>query len=204
VNTDSPNIYEEVDLLLEHLANGNQTAFEYIFNTYYPRICLYAAPFATEDKQAEDIAKEAFIRIWNSDKRFKSIEHLKNTLYLSTKQIGINHQVAHQRTLQREEKYYSIQQPYEGHHLQHMIQSEVMGELYEAVNKLPEQAKAVIVSTYLEGKSNQEVAEEMNISLQTVKNYKMRALKQLRQHLAPDTFQLLLSAYFIFEKITSD
>jgi RNA polymerase sigma-70 factor (family 1) len=204
VSAGSPNIYGEVDLLLEHLANGDQAAFEYIFNTYYPRICLFAAPFATQDKQAEDIAKEAFIRIWKSEKNFKSIEHLKNTLYLSTKQIGINHQVSHQRTLQREEKYYSIQQPYEDHHLQHMIYSEVMGELYEAISKLPEQAKAVIVSTYLEGKSNQEVADEMNISLQTVKNYKMRALKQLRQHLAPDTFQLLLSAYFIFEKITSD
>jgi RNA polymerase sigma factor (sigma-70 family) len=204
VNSGSSNIFNDVDYLLKHLADGNQLAFEFVFNRYFPRICLYAAPFATEDKQAEDIAKEAFIRVWNSAKDFKSLDHLKNTLYLSAKQIGINHQVAHQRTLAREEKYFNTQQPYEEHHLQHMIHAEVMGELYQAINKLPEQAKAVIVSTYLEGKSNQEVADEMNISLQTVKNYKLRGLKQLRQHLAPDTFQLLVSAYFIFEKITLD
>ena len=47
-----------------------------------------------------------------------------------------------------------------------------MGELYDAINKLPDQAKKVIILSYLEGKSNQEIADALQINLQTVKNYK--------------------------------
>ena len=72
-----------------------------------------------------------------------------------------------------------VQEP----HLDEIVRAEVMGELHHAVDKLPERARQIITETYLNGKTNQEVADEMGLSLQTVKNQKLRALSLLRKDL---------------------
>ena len=188
--------YENDNYLLEQLAMSNQNAFEFIFKTYYYKIYLYALNFNLNNIEAEDVAKESFIKIWNSSRKYDSIGHLKNTLYQIAKQICINQQIAKQRLLKREEVYQSHLQQFEDSHISKIIYSEVMAELYQAIEKLPEQARNVIIATYLEGKSNLEVAQEMNLSLQTVKNYKNRAIALLRQYVSPKTILFLISLQF--------
>lgn len=95
---------------------------------------------------------------------------MKNSLYQSTRQVALSQLTSLERSTKREEQYYTNQQQFEDSPLHHIIHAELMGELYEALQQLPEQAKKVIILTYLEGKSNQEAADEMQISLQTVKN----------------------------------
>ncbi|MCA5006320.1 RNA polymerase sigma factor [Sphingobacterium bovistauri] len=197
---DISKVFDNENYLIAKLVQSDHHAFEYIFNMYYPRICIYALQFTTENAQAEDIAKEAFIRIWKAKTVFKSIEHLKNTLYQSARQIATNYQVANQRSINRELIYQMNQEQHEEHAMHNIIYTEVMSELYNAIQKLPEQAKNVIISTYLEGKSNQEVAQEMSLSLQTVKNYKLRGIKQLRQLLSSEIYILLIATNFFLEK----
>ncbi len=202
MNSSNSKLFNEENYLLERLAQSDEDAFEYVFEKYYPRLCLYASSFGTDQTLAEDIAKEAFIKIWKSDKNYKSLEHLKNSLYQSTKQVALNKQLALKRSIQREEYFFDNQEQYEDSPLHQIIHAEVMGELYAAIQKLPEQAKMVVILSYLEGKTNQEIADEMQISLQTVKNYKLRAIKQLRSILTPETYLIFLSVYKIFEKFS--
>ncbi len=64
--------------------------------------------------------------------------------------------------------------------MERMIEAEVLGEVYKALQKLPEGCRKVINLSYFEGLSNQEVADRLNVSINTVKTQKLRALKMLR------------------------
>lgn len=196
----SNKVFANETYLLERFALSDEMAFEYIFHKYYARLCLYASNICNSKILAEDIAKEAFMKIWKGEKIFKSLDHLKNSLYQSTRQLALNKLLSLKRSLKREEDYYSDLPQHEESPLHRIIHAEVMGELYDAINKLPDKAKKVIILSYLEGKSNQEIADELQINLQTVKNYKLRAIKHLRSSLKPESFIIFISALYLIEK----
>ena len=186
--------------LLENFLKGEEQACTYIYNRYFSRICLYASSFVDETKEAEDIAEEGFIRLWQGKRNFESLAHLKAALYQTTRRVGLNHQTARQRRLNRVDIYATQQEQDQSSHLQEIIYAETMAELYEAIQKLPPKAREIIQLAYLQGNSNQEVADLLHISIQTVKNQKMRALSLLRQHLNRDSFNYLLSLLVLFGK----
>lgn len=186
--------------LLENFLKGEEQACTYVYNRYFSRICLYASSFVDETKEAEDIAEEGFIRLWQGKRNFESLAHLKAALYQTTRRVGLNHQTARQRRLNRVDMYAAQQDQDQNSHLQEIIYAEAMAELYEAIQKLPPKAREIIQLTYLQGNSNQEVADLLHISIQTVKNQKMRALSLLRQHLNRDSFNYLLSLLVLFGK----
>lgn len=186
--------------LLEDFLKGEEQACAQVYNRYFGRICLYASSFVDETKEAEDIAEEGFIRLWQGKRKFESLAHLKAALYQTTRRVGLNHQIARQRRLTRVDTYATQQSQNQSSHLQEIVYAEAMAELYDAVQKLPPKAREIIQLTYLEGNSNQEVADILNINIQTVKNQKMRALGLLRQYLTRDSFNYFLSLIILFGK----
>jgi len=64
--------------------------------------------------------------------------------------------------------------------LNEMIRAEVLKEIMEEINNLPEQCRKVLKLGYLEGMKNQEIADLLNISIHTVKNQKARAIQLLK------------------------
>jgi RNA polymerase sigma factor, sigma-70 family len=192
--------YTSEKQLLEEFLKGEERACAQVYNRYFSRICLYASSFVDESKEAEDIAEEGFIRLWQGKRNFESLAHLKAALYQTTRRIGLNYQTARQRRLNRIDVYTAQQDQNQNSYLQDIVYAEAMAELYEAIQKLPPKAREIIQLTYLEGNSNQEVADLLHISIQTVKNQKMRALSLLRQHLNRESFSYLLSLAVFFGK----
>ncbi|WP_433900238.1 RNA polymerase sigma factor [Sphingobacterium puteale] len=187
--------------LLDDFLNGEERACAHVYNRYFSRICLYASNFVDESKEAEDIAEEGFIRLWQSRRRFESLSHLKAALYQATRHVGINHQTARKRRLNRVDSYVALQEPDQKSHLHELVYAETMAELYDAIQKLPPKAREIIQLSYLAGNSNQEIADLLQLNIQTVKNQKLRALGLLRQHLTRDSFNYLLSLIVLFGKI---
>lgn len=188
---------KEEDRLLQLLQQGDQKAFASIFHRYYHRICLYANHYADGSKEAEDLAEESFLRIWQGNRTFQSMDHLKASLYQAVRHIGLNHQTSIRRSEAREAIFMEDKQFVEETRLDQIVHAEVMSELYEAVNKLPDKARQIIIKTYLEGSSNQEAADYFGLSIQTIKNQKLRALSLLRKNLSRRSLQILLSSHLL-------
>ncbi|MNR35643.1 RNA polymerase sigma factor [compost metagenome] len=72
-----------------------------------------------------------------------------------------------------------------------MIRTEVWAEIYREINKLPVQCSKVISLSFVEGLKNDEIAQELDISIQTVKNQKSMGVKLLKQKLSKSGFLLL-------------
>ena len=72
---------------------------------------------------------------------------------------------------------------------------ELMFQLRESIELLPEQVKAVFKMCFLDGKKYREVADELGISINTVKAHVKKALRLLREKFSGE--QLLLYVAFV-------
>lgn len=170
---------------------GNEQVFDLVFRTYHHALCLYAERFVP-DYDAGDLVENLFVALWKKNQQMLSEAHLKNYLYLSMRNRCLTYQTKRKNEASRYEKVMADTDLTEQSHQEQIITAEVWAELYRAIHHLPTQCGTVIRLAYIDGKSNGEIAGEMGLSEQTVKNHKLRGIKILRQYLSDETLALLL------------
>ena len=160
---------------------GREVAYKKLFDQFNKRLLYVAEGIVHNRGLAEDIVQEAFWKLWNRRSAFNDLSAIKAFLYLSVKNACRNH-YKHEKVV---EKYLSRQGEAieEGAVLAKIIEAEVMESLHHAIEKLPLGCREVVYLRYFEGMSIREVAEQLNISVNTVKTQKMRALQSLRLQL---------------------
>lgn len=171
---------------------GDRDIFNSIFHQYYKTLCYFAERITESHSDAEDIVEELFVKLWNKQQPFESEQHLKAFLYRSTKNACLDFLKLTERANNRHTLFFMDNDQWEESYLNEIIRAEVLREVYNAIEHLPPQCSKIITMSYIDGKSNQEIAEELGLSLQTVKNQKGRGLSILKGKLPYDKYQLLL------------
>lgn len=182
-----------VQITYEAIKNGDIKAFEALFRELYPSMCLVATKFITDQSAAEDIAQEAFIKLWEKRNAYQDIPCLKTFLYVSVKNLCFNYIRNKKETIDYSSPEVESQEVF---FKDALIEEEVYRIVENAVNALPPQS-ARIVKMYLDGKQNKEIAETLDISVNSVKTLKYNALSSLRTLLKDHYYIILL---FLIEK----
>lgn len=133
---------------------------------------------------AEDVVQHVYTRLWEFRSELRVGISLKNYLFTMTKNHVLN--------LIRNEnsaitKNYEIAQSapvYEDNLIENLEKKELMTSFYKAVNLLPAQKRDICLMKVQEELTNQEIAERMNLSVNTIKTHYSEALKLLRVHLS--------------------
>ena len=152
----------------------NSEQFKEIFEEYYPSLYHYALRLITDEEAADDIVQDAFLHLWKVRNK-SNLHFIKGYLYTSVRNNCMNY-LRHEKV----KAYYAgnLQQEQFIHTLS-FLEEEVGRELMKSVNKLPEQRKTVLL-LHIEGYSQEEIAQKLGISVNTVKTHKLRARKFLR------------------------
>ena len=155
--------------------------FEVFFRENFPSVYAFMKRYTGDDELAADLAQETFIRVYERRDEIVSVDYGKAFLYTVARHLYWNH-CKHQRA---KENYFaqldeSNVDDYD--FLQEVTRQETMRMLYVAIDQLPPQTRNVILLN-LEGKTNPEVAEELGISVNTVKTQKRKAYAFLREEL---------------------
>jgi RNA polymerase sigma-70 factor (family 1) len=164
--------------------------FDVTYQSYYHSLCFYASKFVGDE--AEDVIENLFIKLWYKKQVFNDPGHLRAFLYQATRNACLDFI----KTNRKHEKAGSeisenLAIP-EDDHLHYLIKAETRAEIYRAVNELPSQCRKVIKLSFLEGLSNSEIATELGISEQTVKNNKVRGLSILKGKLSDNALIVLI------------
>jgi RNA polymerase sigma-70 factor (ECF subfamily) len=167
---------------------GDKKSYKILFNMLYPAMCLFAKKFINDYDNAEDIAQDVFIELWNQRAKFESIDQIKAFLYLSVKNKCLNFK---KHLVVREKYANSALEDYESIFEEYVLETEVVQNINTAINNLPEQRKQIIILS-VQGLKNNEIAEDMQISINTVKLQKKIAYQQLREKLGNSLFSFLL------------
>ncbi len=170
------------DLFFEQLNQRKLSAYKTLYEEYYRVLVMYAINFVGRQQVAEDIVQELFVTIWKKQITFLSFTSLRVYLYNAVRNASFDY-LKHQNV----EKSYivSLQESYhEVNESQDLQEEEIRRLLYWEIDNLPPKMREIFL-LYMEGKKNEEIAKLLNVSLETVKTQKKRAVKQIKSKLGP-------------------
>jgi RNA polymerase sigma-70 factor (ECF subfamily) len=167
--------------LIFQFNHGDTGAFTAIYNSYYLTLYNFVRKFVPEKEDAEDITADIFVKLWRLHTRFDSINNIKAFLYITARNACLDFLRHLQRQSEREKEMLHVlmQQPAEGL-LQEDLKAEVVKSIHIEIEKLPRSCRNVFKMSYLEGLSNSQIADTLQINNQSVRNHKQRAIKLLR------------------------
>lgn len=167
-----------------------------LFKEYYDRLVYFSRQIVKDDFKAQDIAQDAFIKYWQQ-KESISGERLaiKNFLYSTVKNASLN-VIRHDKVVERYSAANEMSEIDESTIMEAMINTEVIAEIHSALHALPENYRIISMMGYFDGKKNHEIANELEMSVNTVKKQKQKAIQLLRLKLSADLF-LFFNALFI-------
>lgn len=189
------------DLFADRLRAGDEAAFRYIVDRYFPIITHFALRIVTDRPSAEDIAEETFIKLWHNHSRVGDFQSVKAFLYITAKNACLNERRSAQNMVRRH-KGFSAGQPEHSEWIdQEIVRAEVQAEILRAVDELPEKMRRIFKLGFLEGMPNREIAKTLSISVNTVKTQKARALELLKEKLrGKDVLPLVLALLHVWQK----
>ena len=136
--------------------------------------------YVENDALAADIVQECFVKLWQLRDDFMYVHQIKSFLYTSVRNKSLN-ELEHTKVMN--EYAQKVQEMSKDSFFQDkVIAEESYRILVDAIVKLPPQMKS-IMQLALEGKSNPEIAETLNISGETVHSQKKIAYRKLRVYL---------------------
>lgn len=148
---------------------------EQLFKKLYPRLCDFANYILKDKELAEDMAQDAFmVYLEQQEKISSNFNAVKSFLYTAVKNACLN-KIRHNNVVDIYNKKNPLDIYTDTKILEGIIHAEVIAEIHEKINALPQGCAMVIRYGYLDGLSNGEIAELMNISINTVKSQKKKS-----------------------------
>lgn len=130
------------------------------------------------------------MKLYESREEFETVDNAKAFLYTIARRLYFNH-YKHLRVVENLYPELSGEEANDENYLQEVTLRETIRILYAAIDRLPPQSKKIILLN-LQGKNNNEVAEELNISVNTVKSLKKSAYMTLRKYVGKEYLWLLI------------
>lgn len=173
---------------IHSLHNGEHKAFEKIFNRYYKALCSYVYGFIKEASATDDIVQELFVTLWNKRRDFENLEKIVSFLFVSARNAAINF-LRHEQIKQEKLKNYAAERE-DWESEDYWLMEEFDRKLERWLQNLPPECRKIIELS-IDGKKNAEIAALLQLSINTVKNQKVKGYKILRD-LYRDEYLLIL------------
>ena len=171
---------------------SSEVEFNQIYEEFKPRILNYLSRLAGQ-QEAEDILQEVFEKASRGLKNFKSESKLSTWLYRIATNTAIDRmrspsfRRSSDRTSLDTDTETEDKNVWSGHTKAHIDQTVIRKEMSECVRefieRLPSEYRTVILLKELEGFKNKEIADILQVSLDTVKIRLHRARAMLKKEL---------------------
>lgn len=168
--------------LIKHLKKGNTSAYTYLTDVYYKKLCNYATNLARDSFKSEDIVQNVMIKMWRQREKLNKDISIKNYLYKSVYNEFIDQYRKDLAVSSLEKKYiegldtfYEFKQE-EGDEVKRLIKL-----VYTAINQLPPKCKETFLLSKQEGLTYIEISEFQNVSINTVEKQMVKAFSILRR-----------------------
>jgi RNA polymerase sigma-70 factor (family 1) len=175
--------------LLSGIAKADQRAFRIVYDRFYVRIYSYALHLLKSDLLAEENVQETFLVLWNRGDKLTEIKNIESFLITISKNRSLN--VLKRSKLEVRAGRESVEDLSInlGHNEteERILLNETQKIIDEAIAALPPQQKLVYQLCHQEGMKYEEAAEQLNLSINTVKLYMKLALSSLRSYVSKHT-----------------
>lgn len=168
----------EINILA--LSKGSIKDFDTLFITYYPKVKLFLVSMLANEEEAEDLAQDTFMRLWQRKELLMNVSNLNAYIYQTVKHIlysslerkkGIlNTDIESAAELQSTEEVEDI-----------VYKHELEDIISKAIENMPPQRRQVFCMSRRQGLSTEEISQRLGISKRTVETHISMALATLRK-----------------------
>ena len=176
--------YTDKDLFLL-IAEGDEYAFEILFKRYLPLIQPVILQVIKSELLAKDLVQDVFLRLWLSREKLSEIQEPKSYIF----RIAYNQACTYlKRQLIKEKVTACVLADQEDAQTATSLEkvldmAEVRRMVDDAIQELPEQARRIYQLSRIYGIKPQEIADQLGISVQSVRNSLTRQGKLIREYL---------------------
>lgn len=172
------------------LQNGDPAVYEKLFREYYTGLLFFVEKQVGDRSTAKDIVQEVFYKLLDNRKSLQHDLNIKGWLYRAARNTALDHlrhlQVEDRnRLLMAEAMLYASE-------VDASVDEELSNRIAGALESLPDQCRLIIRKKIFERKKYTEIAEELGISVNTIKTQINRGYKKMRETLSSDMDTLIL------------
>ena len=177
--------------IVEQLRAGDEMAYKYIYDHHYVLLWYVANEYVKDRFLAETIVGDVIFHLWEIRKTLDVTVSIRSYLMRSVRNRCLDYLKSEQ--VKREipfsifpSDYLSAAEGYflsDDYPLGSLLERELEDEINKAVESLPSECKRVFLKSRFEGKKHEEIANELNISVSTVKYHLKNALISLSEAL---------------------
>jgi RNA polymerase sigma-70 factor (family 1) len=175
-------------LIQQGICDGNEPALTELYKLFHNRLHHFSSSIVRSAQDAEEIVEDIFVRIWANRKEILRIENLSVYLYVAVKNRSYNLLVQRGRSV-----HYSYEDmeddmaapSLDPHKL--LVSEEMMKRMQTAIESLPPRCKMVFRLIREDGLQYKEVAQILNISVNTIDVQMAIATKRICAILEQDT-----------------
>ncbi|MFN8571288.1 MAG: RNA polymerase sigma-70 factor [Gemmatimonadaceae bacterium] len=170
--------------LLERLRTGDEQAFEEIFRTWYPTLVRIAGALLKDREQSEEIVQDVLLELWRRRDQLSGEGSAHAYLIRSTRNRALN-AIRHAKIEKREAPYLASPESSPASAFADLEGEEIGVALNRAIDALPERCREVFRMSRMQGLKYTEIASTLGVSVKTVEAHMGRALRLLREQMAP-------------------
>lgn len=180
------------DCYLSQLKQGDEQAWRKLFEEHYTALCHVALKYVGDVFTAESIVNDVMLKFWESRQhiiihqtlRSYLVSAVRNTTlnllkskYVRKEKVGAEDDIIFSPTAS---SILSDNMP-----VDKLIEEELEGKVEETIDGMPKECKCVFKMSRYEGKSNEDIAKDLGISIVTVRYHLRNAIKILREAITP-------------------
>jgi RNA polymerase sigma-70 factor (family 1) len=169
------------------LLESNESTFRTIYDAYHRQVFSFAFYLTKSSDIAEEVVQEVFIRIWEKRAQLAPDTYLLAYLKKITQNLvmDIFRKANRDRSLQQHIYNYMSKLDQQGPDI--LLEKELNLAYRQALDRLPPQQKIIFTLSRDENLSYQQIADQLQLSRNTVRNHMAEAIKSVRHYIRHNT-----------------
>lgn len=184
--------------LAGQIKNGNQLAFATIYDRYHKSMFVLARRYLKSQEMAEDAVQQVFVNFWVNRSNINEGLNIRSFLFTALKNHTLN-TIRDERSAVVKNYEFLMESAHDGYDETEIEGSlEITSLIEKAVKNLSPQRRQIFYLKIMEGCSNQEIADKLTISINTVKSQYYHILKEIRAYASHNMIASTVLIFHLF------
>lgn len=193
-------MYKLNENIIEGLLQDRPQTMKRVFELYYAPLCCYAVRYTANMPIAEEVVSDVMFKIWQNRHTGYRPETFREYLFTATRNTALNY-LKQQQNMKKLADNWAEQLRYElieETPLDMVIADELQSKFDSLMERLPEQCRKAFLMSRIDDMTYEEIAAQMDVSVNTVKYHIKTALQKLRTGMDNFLVWIILLWKFIF------
>jgi len=185
--------------IVNAIRNHEKSVFESLYKEHYRQLFALAFRYVRNAPAAEEIVHDVFLMIWTKADQLNIQYSIKSYLYKSVVNSSLNYIKKEKTEREKQEVYMKASSNDDTDSTEAEQQEALLVNLENAIDILPPKCREVMYLSRFGKLKQQEIADQMHISVKTVKNHLTYGFQKIREHLGNQSQQLWIAVLILLK-----